>query len=129
MKKLILITVIACCMTSVQAQEVKQAEVKTSQITFNKNKEVSFMVNGLCGMCKKRIEKAAYSVKGVKSASWSTEHQDIHLIIDETKCSVEDVQKAIAKSGHDTEGVQATDEAYEKIHGCCKYRENNDTHE
>jgi copper chaperone CopZ len=129
MKKLILIAVIACCMASVQAQEVKQDETKTSQTKLNKNKQITFEVNGSCGMCKKRIEKAAYSVKGVKSATWSAEHQDLHLIIDETKCSVEDVQKAIAKAGHDTEGVQATDEAYEKIHGCCKYRENNDTHE
>ena len=73
-------------------------------------------------MCKKRIEKAAYSVKGVKSAVWSAEHQDIHLIIDETKCTVADVQKAIAKVGHDTADLKATDEQYGTIHGCCKYR-------
>lgn len=129
MKKIILIAFIVCSMTTIQAQEVKQDEVKSSQINRSKNKQIVFKVSGNCGMCKKRIEKAAYSVKGVKSADWHIDHKDIHLIIDETKCSVEDVQKAIANVGHDTEVVKATDEAYAKIHGCCKYRENNDTHD
>ena len=79
-------------------------------------------VSGVCGMCKKRIEKAAYSVKGVKSAEWHADHQEVHLIIDETKCSLEDVQKAIAKVGHDTAGIKATEESYNKVHDCCKYR-------
>lgn len=129
MKKIILIAVIACCMTTIHAQEVKHDEAKTSEIKYNKNKIVTFQVNGTCGMCKKRIEKAAYSVKGVKSAEWHADHKDIYLIIDETKCSLEDVQKAIAKVGHDTEKIKATDEDYAKIHECCKYREHTEAHE
>ena len=31
------------------------------------------------------------------------------------------VKKAIAKVGHDTDEVKATDEDYEKLHGCCMY--------
>lgn len=88
----------------------------------NKNKKVEIEVNGSCDMCKKRIEKAAYSVKGVKSATWHADHQDLHLIIDETKCKILDVEKAIAKVGHDTQDVKASDAEYDKIHGCCKYR-------
>jgi periplasmic mercuric ion binding protein len=88
-----------------------------------KNKKAEFEVSGNCDMCKKRIEKAAMSVKGVKMASWHADHQDIHIVFDENKCSVTDVQKAIAKVGHDTETVKATDEAYDKMHGCCKYRD------
>jgi len=126
MKKLILIAVIACCTTTIHSQEVKHDNAKASETKLNKNKQITIEVNGSCGMCKKRIEKAAYSVKGVKSADWHVDHKDIHLIIDETKCSVEDVQKAIAKAGHDTEKIKATDEDYAKIHGCCKYRENSD---
>lgn len=67
------------------------------------------------------FEKAAYSVKGVKSAKWDVEHKDIHLIIDETKCSVEKVQKAIAQAGHDAGKIKTTDEIYNDLHGCCKY--------
>lgn len=129
MKKIILITLIACCLTTIQAQEVKQEAIQASETKLNKNKQITFKVNGNCGMCKKRIEKAAYSVKGVKSAIWNAEQQKIILIFDETKCSETDIQKAIAKVGHDTEKIKATDEEYAKIHGCCKYRENTETHE
>jgi copper chaperone CopZ len=87
----------------------------------SKNKKAAFIVAGNCEMCEKRIEKAAFSVKGVKSADWHVDHKDIHLIIDENKCSVEDVAKAIAAVGHDNELIKAKDEVYEKLHGCCLY--------
>lgn len=92
-----------------------------AQDTKSKNKKVEMKVAGNCEMCEKRIEKAAFSVKGVKSAEWHADHKDIHLIIDENKCSKEDVAKAIAKAGHDTEIVKAKDEDYERLHGCCLY--------
>ncbi|MBD3725422.1 MAG: metal transporter, partial [Flavobacteriaceae bacterium] len=63
----------------------------------------------------------AFSVKGVKSADWHIDHHDIHLIYDENKCSLEDIKKAIAKAGHDTEEFKATEEDYNNLHGCCKY--------
>ncbi|MFY8186756.1 MAG: heavy-metal-associated domain-containing protein [Flavobacterium sp.] len=95
-----------------------QAEAQTKK---DKNAKHTVGVNGNCEMCKKRIEKAAFLVKGVKSAVWHADHQDIHLVIDENKCTVEDVQKAIAAVGHDTDLVKADDAVYEKIHGCCQY--------
>ena len=110
MKKLILVLLVSLVGIGAQAQEKK-----------SKNKAVEFSVAGNCEMCQKRIEKAAFSVKGVKSASWHIDHKDIHLIIDETKCSVADVQKAIANAGHDAGKIKATDEVYDNLHGCCKY--------
>ena len=110
MKKIVLILCMSLFSITVLAQEKK-----------SKNKNVEFAVAGNCDMCKKRIEKAAYSVKGVKSAQWHAEHQDIHLIIDERKCSVQDVAKAIAKVGHDTKIIKATDKDYENLHNCCNY--------
>jgi mercuric ion binding protein len=110
MKNSIIIILVAFLSISAVAQDAK-----------SKNKKVVFKVVGNCEMCEKRIEKAAFSVKGVKSAEWHADHKDIHLIIDENKCSVEDVAKAIAKAGHDTEIVKAKDEDYEKLHGCCNY--------
>lgn len=110
MKKFILIVLVSLIGISVQAQEKK-----------SKNKKVEFKVAGNCEMCEKRIEKAAYSVKGVKTAEWHVDCQDIHLVIDETKCSAEDVAKAIAAVGHDTGSVKAEDAVYNKLHGCCNY--------
>lgn len=111
MKKLVLVALFTVLGINANAQEKP-----------NKNKKVEIEVNGSCAMCEKRIEKAAFSVKGVKSAEWHADHQDLHLIIDETKCSILEVQKAIAKVGHDTKDVKATDAEYDKIHGCCQYR-------
>ncbi|MCB0745536.1 MAG: heavy-metal-associated domain-containing protein, partial [Ignavibacteriae bacterium] len=82
--------------------------VTVAQEKKSKNKKAEFKVNGNCEMCEKRIEKAAFSVKGVKSADWHVDHHDIHLIYDENKCSLEDIKKAIAKAGHDTEDIKAT---------------------
>jgi periplasmic mercuric ion binding protein len=87
----------------------------------NKNAKYNIEVNGNCEMCKKRIEKAAFSVKGVKSAEWHIDDHVLHLIINEEKCSLFEVEKAIAKVGHDTDNVRATDEDYAKLHGCCIY--------
>ena len=95
--------------------------VTVAQEKKSKNKKAEFKVNGNCEMCEKRIEKAAFSVKGVKSADWHVDHHDIHLIYDENKCSLEDIKKAIAKAGHDTEDIKATDEDYNNLHGCCQY--------
>ncbi len=111
MKKIFLVLLVSIIGISVQAQEKKK----------NKNAKAEFKVEGNCEMCEKRIEAAAFSVKGVKSADWHADHKDIHLIIDENKCSKEDVAKAIAAVGHDTEYAKADDEVYEELHGCCQY--------
>jgi hypothetical protein len=81
----------------------------------------SFKVFGKCDMCKSRIEKAALGVKGVKSANWNKSTQMLQVELSEgTK--LEDVQKAVAKAGHDTELVKADDKTYKGLPACCKYR-------
>lgn len=88
-----------------------------------KNAKVSFEVDGVCMMCKKRIEKAALNTKGVKFASWDMKTKKLSLILDERKTNKKAVQKAVAKVGHDTKAVKATKEAYESVNPCCKYRD------
>ena len=92
-----------------------------AQQSKNKNAKYNVEVNGNCEMCKKRIEKAAYGVSGVKSAVWHIDDQTLHLIINEEKTSLDAVKKAVASVGHDAGEVRATDEDYEKLHGCCLY--------
>jgi len=92
-----------------------------SQNVKSKNAKYDFEVNGNCEMCKKRIEKAAFSVKGVKSVDWNIDNHMLHLILNEEKASITDVKKAIAKVGHDTDQVKATDDEYSQLHGCCLY--------
>ena len=110
MKKLIVVMLIMLAGFTTQAQEKK-----------SKNAKHDIEVKGNCGQCKARIEKAAYGVKGVKSAAWNEETQDLQVIVDETKCSVSDVRAAVAKAGHDTDNVKAEDKDYNSLHSCCKY--------
>ena len=97
------------------------AFTSTAQEKKSKNAKVDVEVKGNCDMCKKRIEKAAFGVKGVKSAEWHADDQTLHLIIDENKTSSKKVQESVAKAGHDTKEVKATDEAYNTLHHCCVY--------
>jgi copper chaperone CopZ len=94
-------------------------------VTFaqNKNKRSSIEVDGVCLMCKKRIEKASLNTKGVKSAIWNVETHELKLIFDERKTDLATIEKSIAAVGHDTKEVKATDEAYNTVHPCCKYRD------
>ena len=89
----------------------------------NKNAKVTIEVDGVCMMCKKRIEKAALKTKGVKFATWDLKTHQLLMIIDERKIDVKSIQKNMALVGHDTKAVKATEEAYNSVHPCCRYRE------
>jgi len=79
-------------------------------------------VQGLCEMCKDRIEKAAKSVSGVTSASWDVKTKQLHLNFDPSKTTVDAVAKVIAKAGHDTDKFKADQATYDALPACCKYR-------
>ncbi|MEM7187119.1 MAG: heavy-metal-associated domain-containing protein [Bacteroidota bacterium] len=89
----------------------------------NKNAKSSIEVDGVCGMCKVRIEKAALNTKGVKSAVWNIESHMLSLIFDERKTHLDTIHQKIANVGHDTKKVTATEEAYLSVHECCRYRD------
>lgn len=117
MKKIIVATILSVFTFTVNAQEVKK----------NKNAKVSFEVDGVCGMCKKRIETAALQTKGVKFALWSVKTHQLNLILDERKVDVATVQQNIANVGHDVllkdKKITAPKKAYESVNPCCKYRD------
>ncbi|MDG1375335.1 MAG: ATPase, partial [Flavobacteriaceae bacterium] len=66
MKKFVLSLTILCMSTTSFAQ--------------NKNAKASIEVDGVCMMCKNRIEKASLKTKGVKSAVWNVESHELKLI-------------------------------------------------
>jgi Cu(I)/Ag(I) efflux system membrane fusion protein len=102
-----------CCLY--ERFDYKQAE-KT------KMEHAMVKVAGSCGMCKDRIEKAALSVDGVVSANWDQESQTLHLDFDPQKTNSDEIQKAIATVGHDTEKYKAPDSVYNKLPECCLYK-------
>ena len=118
MNKIIFLFTLLMIGFSVQSQEVK----------LNKNAKISFEVDGICGMCKKRIETAALKSKGVKFAIWNVKTHQLNVILDERKTDVATIQSNILKVGHDVVGfdaqkIKATTAAYNTVHPCCRYRD------
>jgi len=95
----------------------------TASFAQNKNAKASIEVDGVCMMCKQRIEKASVKTVGVKSAVWNVKTHELALIYDEGKTDLKAIQESIAAVGHDTKEIIATEEAYNSVHACCKYRE------
>lgn len=110
MKKAVFGILLLVLTFSTQAQEKK-----------NKNAKYTIEVNGNCEQCQNRIQKAAFSVPGVKSAVWSVETHQLSLILNEEKATLLDVKNAVAKAGHDVGEVKATAAIYDKLPGCCQY--------
>ncbi|AUP78754.1 heavy-metal-associated domain-containing protein [Flavivirga eckloniae] len=97
--------------------------ITTVSFAQNKNARASLEVDGVCLMCKTRIEKASLNTKGVKSAVWNVKTHELKLIFDERKTDLKTIQNSIVAVGHDTKELKATDEAYASVHPCCKYRD------
>lgn len=84
-------------------------------------KHETFKVSGNCEMCKSTIETTAKSLAGVNVANWNIETKELHVSFNESKSSLADIHKAIAKSGYDTELETAPKDAYDNLPACCQY--------
>lgn len=93
-----------------------------SNFAFAQQKETTFWVDGVCGMCEKRIESALINSPGVKFADWDRETRQVKVAYNSKKLSEQKLHEIVAGVGHDTQKVPAKDEDYAKLPGCCKYR-------
>ncbi|MDR1763523.1 MAG: efflux RND transporter periplasmic adaptor subunit [Dysgonamonadaceae bacterium] len=95
---------------------------ETSSAADLKATAANLQVQGVCEMCKERIEKMAKSLAGVSSAIWNIETKQLNLQFDSGKTSLDAVAKALAEVGHDNGRYRAPDKVYEALPPCCKYR-------
>ncbi len=107
MKTLKLFSVAALCL-AISATAVAQTKTET------------FKVSGNCGMCKTKIEKAAKEA-GAKEAEWNKDTKELTVKYSSSSTNAAKIQQKIAEVGYDNVGFKATDAAYDKLHGCCKY--------
>lgn len=70
------------------------------------------------------IETAASGVDGVKSAVWDMDTKELHLQLDVQKTGLEQVSRAIADVGYETELHPADMDAYNALPACCQYKSN-----
>ena len=80
-----------------------------------------FRVEGNCEMCKKTIEKAALSLRGVKMAKWDIPSNQLSLLYHSRKVELVNIHNAIAKSGYSTSETKTKEEDYNKLPICCQY--------
>ena len=119
MKKIKILFSVAILLVTVS---IAHAQSDKTQRTIGIKKE-TIKVSGTCSMDKRRIETAAYSIDGVKSAVWDENTQGLALTYSSFKKDAADkVQKKIASGGNDTEKYKADDMAYQKLPACCHYQ-------
>ena len=59
---------------------------------------------------------------------WNKQNGQLSLVYDNKLTSPEKVQKALAEVGHDCGTFKADQKVYDKLPGCCKYRDNAGKH-
>ncbi len=96
--------------------------VLTAQAQDKSVKTATIGVKGNCEECKKRIENSA-DIKGVKLAVWDEETQALTVTYKTDKVTLEQIEQAIAASGHDVGALKGDEAKYKKLPDCCKYRD------
>jgi hypothetical protein len=84
------------------------------------SKTETLQVAGECGMCKKKIEKAAKDA-GATYALWNKDTKILTVKYNSATTNTAKIEQKIAEVGYDTPGFKATDEAYNKLDECCQY--------
>lgn len=80
----------------------------------------TFKVWGNCEMCKETIE-GSLKVNGISKADWNVDSKIITVTYDNSKISLDQIQKNIATAGYDNEKYKGDDNAYNELPGCCQY--------
>lgn len=73
-----------------------------------------------CNMCKKTITNAMKEVEGVNEVDVNVTEKRVKVIYDKSKTDVSKVEASITAAGYDANDKKANEEAYQKLHGCCK---------
>lgn len=126
--KILLIVVLGISTPIAYAQETEGTTNKDELVVQQQDsiKKESFKVYGNCEMCKKKIERAAKKVNGVKSATWNVESKIVTIQYDEYMLSkngksIDNVSMKIAEAGYDNQYYKAEDKAYNALPKCCQY--------
>ena len=90
---------------------------------FSQTQVEKFFVDGVCGMCKDRIEKSCIKVKGIKMVNWNLDNRQIKVVYNTKKIDLPEIHSFIASIGHDTDMIKASEKSYNSLDECCKYRD------
>jgi periplasmic mercuric ion binding protein len=82
----------------------------------------TFRIYGNCEMCRETIESALKKKDGVIKKDWSPRTKQMKVTYDTTRITLREIKQKIADKGYDTDEIRGSDEAYSKLHKCCKYK-------
>ena len=100
-----------------------QLEGKPSMMNRDEDSVAAeLIVEGLCEMCKDRIESASRSLRGVVAALWNSSTKKLELKLSSGSVSLDAVALAVAAVGHDNNLGKADDAVYNSLPECCLYR-------
>lgn len=93
-----------------------------SQSKSKKVETTTFWVASACSMCEETIEKAM-DTKGVLTADYSLETSQLTVTYKPKKISLNKIHQILNENGYDTEQSICTEEQYNRVDPCCRYRE------
>lgn len=111
-----IIIIVAVLLISAPAAVAQISNAKTATVK----------VLGNCDMCETSIEKAG-SKKKLYKTDWNVDSKMAVITYDSKKTTADAVLKSIALAGYDNASFLAPDDAYNKLHACCKYERENKT--
>ena len=114
----------ACC--HYRDDQVEDLEPSFKKEKENIQTEISINVSGECGQCESRIETIAQNVIGVTFADYDLTSQRLTVEIDHKIFVRKELVDALLAVGHDADGQTASNEAYDNLPLCCKYRSDHD---
>jgi mercuric ion binding protein len=107
-----------------QDQQIKKEKQETntdnSQEKKSKTAEIEIQTSAVCGMCKERIEHDLAYAKGVKYVELDSETKVVMVEYNTSRTDPDKIRTAISEIGYDADGVQANQEAHDKLPACCQ---------
>ncbi len=103
-------------------QIITIALIAFSQLVMAKSVVTEIKVEGQCGDCKERIEKAL-DVQGISFATWDVETKMLTIRYNDKKYSEDEIHKMISELGYSTDKLAANTDSQSKLPGCCQPKE------
>jgi copper chaperone CopZ len=77
---------------------------------------------GECKECNRSLEKQLMKLNGMESVEFIKKSKTLKIVYNPMYISETDIHHKIAEHGYDTKLVKATNQAYNDLLECCKYR-------
>lgn len=105
-----MLSAIIICFTQVMYSQQPTAKFNTVEIHTSMQ----------CDMCKERVEKKLYKVKGVVSVNVNIPTKIVQITFKTKQTNIENIREAISSQGYDAEHIPANKQAYDGLPDCCK---------